>query len=295
VSTGFGALDPWMSGDAQEVMVTGDGTVWTESCGVIRRSGTLSAAEVTATIERITRFSGRRVDLTAPVADLQLPDGSRACIVLPPVAVDGPTLCIRRFACGVLPLGSFAGIDEVRELRSLVSGRANIVVSGATSSGKTSLLNSLARCIPVRERIVVIEDTTELRLEQPHVVRLQTRPPGAEGAGEVTAQHLVRASMRLRPDRLVVGEVRGGEVVDMLLALTSGHDGCLTTVHARSAADALDRMVTLSMRDHPQFAAETVRSLVHGAVDAVVHVRRGADGSRRVHEVLRVRRRDNDG
>jgi len=162
------------------------------------------------------------------------------------------------------------------------------VVSGATSSGKTSLLNSLAKCVPVRERIVLIEDTTELRLEHPHVVRLQTRPPGAEGTGEVTAQHLVRASMRLRPDRLVVGEVRGGEVVDMLLALTSGHDGCLTTVHARSASDALDRMVTLAVRDHPQFAAPTVGTLVRGAIDAVVHVRRGSDGSRYVTEIMEV-------
>ena len=162
------------------------------------------------------------------------------------------------------------------------------MVSGATSSGKTSLLNSLARCVPVRERIVLIEDTTELRLEHPHVVRLQTRPPGAEGTGEITAQHLVRASMRLRPDRLVVGEVRGGEVVDMLLALTSGHDGCLTTIHARSAADALDRMTTLALRDHAQFAASTVDALVRSAIDAVVHVRRGADGSRRVTEILGV-------
>ena len=284
----FGALDPWMDGDVQEVMVTGDGTVWTEENGTIRRAGSLTPLQVSQSIERVTRFSGRRVDFSSPVVDLQLPDGSRACIVLPPVAVDGPTLCIRRFARGVLPLGAFAGLEDVRRLRSLVTGRANIVVSGATSSGKTSLLNSLARCVPVRERIVLIEDTTELRLEHPHVVRLQTRPPGAEGTGEITAQHLVRASMRLRPDRLAVGEVRGGEVVDMLLALTSGHDGCLTTVHARSAADALDRMVTLAMRDHPQFAASTVGALVRGAIDAVVHVRRGTDGSRRVTEILEV-------
>lgn len=284
----FGALDPWMDGDVQEVMVTGDGTVWTEENGAIRRAGSLTPLQVSQSIERVTRFSGRRVDLNSPVVDLQLPDGSRACIVLPPVAVDGPTLCIRRFARDVLPLGAFAGLEDVRRLRSLVTGRANIVVSGATSSGKTSLLNSLARCVPVRERIVLIEDTTELRLEHPHVVRLQTRPPGAEGTGEMTAQHLVRASMRLRPDRLVVGEVRGGEVVDMLLALTSGHDGCLTTIHARSAADALDRMTTLALRDHSQFAASTVDALVRSAIDAVVHVRRGADGSRRVTEILGV-------
>jgi pilus assembly protein CpaF len=283
----FGALEPWMQGDAQEVMVTGDGTVWTEENGTIRRAGSLTPLQVSQSIERITRFSGRRVDLTSPVVDL--PDGSRACIVLPPVAVDGPTICVRRFARGVLPLGAFAGLEDVRHLRSLVTDRANIVVSGATSSGKTSLLNSLARCVPVRERLVLIEDTTELRLEHPHVVRLQTRPPGAEGTGEITAQHLVRASMRLRPDRLVVGEVRGGEVVDMLLALTSGHAGCLTTIHARSAADALDRMVTLALRDHPQFTAATVGALVRGAIDAVVHVRRGPEGARSVAEIMEVR------
>lgn len=153
----FGALEPWMQGDAQEVMVTGDGTVWTEENGTIRRAGSLTPLQVSQSIERITRFSGRRVDLTSPVVDLQLPDGSRACIVLPPVAVDGPTICVRRFARGVLPLGAFAGLEDVRRLRSLVTDRANIVVSGATSSGKTSLLNSLARCVPVRERLVLID------------------------------------------------------------------------------------------------------------------------------------------
>lgn len=273
-----------------EVMVTGDGSVWSEGPHGLRRSGSMAPDQVALAIEQITRFSGRRVDLTSPIVDASLPDGSRACVVLPPVAVDGPTICIRRFAPSVLPLSAFADPATVRTLRSLVAERRNIVVSGATSSGKTTLLASLAAHVPVRERVVVIEDTTELRLDLPHVVRLQTRPGTAEGIGRVTAQDLVRASMRLRPDRLLVGEVRGGEVVDMLLALTSGHDGCMSTVHARSADHALERLAVLAMRDNPQFDRPAVRDLVAQAVDAVVHVERGTSGARMVAGVVQVAR-----
>lgn len=273
-----------------EVMVTGDGSVWSEGPHGLRRSGSMAPDQVALAIEQITRFSGRRVDLTSPIVDASLPDGSRACVVLPPVAVDGPTICIRRFAPSVLPLSAFADPATVRTLRSLVAERRNIVVSGATSSGKTTLLASLAAHVPVRERVVVIEDTTELRLDLPHVVRLQTRPGTAEGIGRVTAQDLVRASMRLRPDRLLVGEVRGGEVVDMLLALTSGHDGCMSTVHARSADHAFERLAVLAMRDNPQFDRPAVRDLVAQAVDAVVHVERGTSGARMVAGVVQVAR-----
>lgn len=288
-ATRIDALDRWLAeDDISEVMITGDGSVWVEGPGGISRTGKVSADETMLAVERLTRYSGRRVDLSSPVVDISLPDGSRACVVLPPVAVDGPTVCIRRFAAAAWPLTSFARPDQVRELRHLVTGRANIVVSGATTSGKTSLLNSLVRLVSPRERIVVVEDTTELRLGHPHVVRLQTRPAGTEGSGEVTAQGLLRTSLRLRPDRLVVGEVRGGEVLDMLLALTSGHDGCMTTVHARSARDALDRLALLAMRDHSQFARDALDDLVRTAVDAVVHLERDPSGARRVAEIIGV-------
>lgn len=269
-----------------EIMVTADGTVWVETPHGIRQSGRVDTGEMSLMIERITRASGRRVDLSSPVVDAVLPGGARACVVLPPVSVGGPTLSVRRFAPGVHPLSAFADEPTVRVLRGLVSTRQNIVVSGATSSGKTSLLGSLCRVVPARERLVVIEDTAELTVDNPHVVRLQTRTASAEGTGSITAQDLVRTSMRLRPDRLIVGEVRGGEVIDMLLALTTGHEGSMTTVHARSAGHALERLVTLALRDNPQFGADGLARLVRGAVDVVVHVERGPHGSRRVAGVL---------
>ena len=266
----------------REIMVGGDGAVWIEGEHGLRRAGSIAPEHVSLAIEQSTRFSGRRVDMTSPIVDARLPDGSRACVVLPPVAVDGPTVCIRRFGGSVLPLAAFTDDVTARALRALVSARRNIIVSGATSSGKTTLLGSLVAGVSTRERLVVVEDTAELRLDHPHVVRLQTRPGTADGVGMVTARDLVRASMRLRPDRIIVGEVRGGEAVDMLLALTSGHEGCMATVHARSPQDALDRLVMLALRDNPQFGARTLRSLVDRAVDAVVHVERDARGSRRI-------------
>ena len=268
--------------DVHEIMVVAGGRVFVEGPRGIRAVEPVTAEQVSLVIERITRFSGRRVDVMSPVVDVHLPDGSRACVVIPPVSVDGPCISIRKFSPAVLPLAAFTDDEGARQLRTFVAERRNIVVCGATSSGKTSLLGSLVRRVPARERLVVIEDTTELPIEHPHVVRLQTRPANVEGNGEVTAQHLVRTSMRLRPDRLVVGEVRGGEVVDMLLALTSGHDGCMTTVHARSVDDAVQRLVTLALRDNVQFPHGVLVDLVHRAVDVVVHVERTAGGARRI-------------
>ena len=272
-----------------EVMVTAGGTVWVETPTGIRQAGRITAVDIADTIERITRAAGRRVDLLSPVVDAALSDGSRACVVLPPVAVGGPIISIRRFATQLFPLSDFAEEATVRVLRDAVRQRRNIVVSGATSSGKTSLLASLCRAVPARERLVVVEDTAELVLDNPHVVRLQTRPPTAEGTGRVTLQDLVRTAMRLRPDRLVVGEVRGGEAIDMMLALTSGHEGSLTTVHARSAGHALQRLVSLALRDNPQFGGDELRELVHSAIDTVVHVERGPHGRRRVAQVVDTR------
>lgn len=282
-------LQHLQSDGVSEVMVTAGGNVWVETPAGIRQAGRINASDLADTIERITRAAGRRVDLLSPVVDAALPDGSRACVVLPPVAVGGPVISIRRFATQPFPLSAFADEPTVRVLRDIVRNRRNIVVSGATSSGKTSLLGSLCRAVPARERLVVIEDTAELVMDNPHVVRLQTRPATAEGTGRVTQQDLVRAAMRLRPDRLVVGEVRGGEAIDMMLALTSGHEGSLTTVHARSAGHALDRLVSLALRDNPQFGADGLRELVNNAVDTVVHVERGPHGARRVTQVVDTR------
>ena len=291
--TGLGPLQRHVDADdVLEVMVVGGGHVFVEGPHGIRAAEPITAEQVSLIIERITRFSGRRVDIMSPVADVHLPDGSRACIVVPPVAVDGPTINIRKFARSVLPLTSFTDEHGARRLRDHVAARRNIVVCGATSSGKTSLLASLVRWVPARERLVVIEDTTELPLDHPHTVRLQTRPANVDGAGEVTAQQLVRTSMRLRPDRLVVGEVRGGEVVDMLLALTSGHDGCMTTVHARSVDDALNRLSSLGLRDNGQFPHDVLVDLVHRAVDVVVHVERTPGGTRRIVEMRDLARND---
>lgn len=288
---GLGPLQQHMDADdIHEIMVVAGGQVFVEGTHGIRAAGSIPSDQVSLIIERITRFSGRRVDVMSPVVDVHLPDGSRACVVLPPVAVDGPVICIRRFSAAVLPLAAFTDEPGARVLRDHVAARRNIVVCGATSSGKTSLLGSLVRRVPVRERIVIIEDTTELRLDHPHTVRLQTRPPSVDGAGEVTQQHLVRTSMRLRPDRLVVGEVRGGEVVDMLLALTSGHSGCMTTVHARSVDDAIERLAALGLRDNSRFDHGVLRDLVHRAVDVIIHVERTARGSRRIADVRHLSR-----
>lgn len=282
-AVGLGPLQVHMDdADVHEIMVVDGGRVFVEGTRGIRAVEPITADQTALVIERITRFSGRRVDVMSPVADVHLPDGSRACVVLPPVAVDGATISIRKFSPSALPLSAFTDEQGARILRQHVAARRNIVVCGATSSGKTSLLGTLVRRVPARERLVIIEDTTELRLDHPHMVRLQTRPANVDGAGEVTARHLVRTSMRLRPDRIVVGEVRGGEVIDMLLALTSGHDGCMTTVHARSVTDALERLVTLALRDNSQFPHHVLHDLVHRAVDVVVHVERAHDGSRRI-------------
>jgi pilus assembly protein CpaF len=197
-------------------------------------------------------------------------------------------LCIRRFTENVLPLAAFCNADVVRVLRSLIDERLNIVVSGPTSSGKTSLLASLATLLPPSERIVTIEDTAELRITLPHVVRLESRPANSENHGAVTLDHLVRTAMRLRPDRIIVGEVRGNEVVDMLSALSTGHDGSWTTVHSNNPQHTLTRLETLTMRSLPNFDPSAARRMVREAIHAIVHLDKGANGERRVVDVVRV-------
>jgi len=299
LATGLGPLEPLLSDPSvDEVMVNGPGEVYVERHGQIEPTGVSfgGEAELMHAIERILAPLGRRVDEASPLCDARLPDGSRVNVVIPPLALDGPCLTVRRFRHEgyslreLVELGTLPG--EVSELLALcVAARAAVLVSGGTGSGKTTTLGALSGAIPGEERIVTIEDAAELRLRQRHVVRLESRPPNVEGRGEVTIRQLVVNALRMRPDRIVVGEVRGPEALDMLQALNTGHDGSLTTVHASSPADALRRIETLALMAGVGLPHAAIRDQVASALDVVVHQTRLPDGSRvveSVSEVLRV-------
>jgi pilus assembly protein CpaF len=242
---------------------------------------------IDAIIERILAPVGRRLDRSSPVVDARLPDGSRVCAVLPPIAVDGACLSLRRFAPRPVELDRFAP-DAVCDLvRRAVDARCNILVSGATSSGKTTLLNAIARLVDPSTRIVTLEDTAELQLGAPHVLRLETRPESADGVAAVDLATLLHTALRLRPDRLVVGEIRGDEAVHLVQAMNTGHDGSLSTIHANSPVDALARLESLVVRGHPGWLLGAVREQVRRSVDVVVHVAR-TGGGRRIVAVAEV-------
>jgi pilus assembly protein CpaF len=293
---GLGPLEPLLADPAvDEVMVNGPGRVWVERAGRVEPTTVSfgSVAELRHAIERILAPLGRRVDEASPLCDARLPDGSRVNVVIPPLALDGPVLTIRRFrrrGFGPADLVEAGTIDRPLHdlLRACVRARLTILVSGGTGSGKTTTLGALSSFIPDGERIVTIEDAAELRLRQPHVVRLEARPASLEGRGEVTIRRLVRNALRMRPDRIVVGEVRGGEALDMLSAMASGHDGSLSTVHAGSAEEALRRVETLALMADVALPHSAVREQVAGAIDIVVHQRREPDGARRVVSVCEV-------
>ena len=273
--------------DISEIMVVSGKHVWVEDAIGLRQVGTLTDSEMNISLERIARASGRRLDLLSPILDARLADGSRACVVISPIAIGGPTLSIRKFSRRILPLASFGPTACTDIVRDLVKQNINVVVAGATSSGKTSLISAVSQSFEPNERIVCVEDTAELRFAHPHVVQLQTRPSNSEGHGEISLQSLVRASLRLRPDRLVVGEVRGGEVVDMLLALSSGHRGCWSTVHANSASETVDRLAAMVLRDSPQWSHNQAVSTIHSAVGAIVFVKRVSARRRSIVEIVR--------
>jgi pilus assembly protein CpaF len=240
-----------------------------------------------STIERIIAPLGRRVDEAAPMVDARLADGSRVNAIVEPLAIDGPTLTIRRFGTKRFAVDDLVRVGALTNavvdfLRAAVEARLNILVSGGTGSGKTTLLNALSSFIPKDDRIVTIEDAAELRLDQPHVVRLESRPPNLEGKGQISIRDLLRNSLRMRPDRIVVGECRGGEALDMLQAMNTGHDGSLTTVHANTARDALSRVETLVLMAGFDLPVRAIREQIAGAVDLVVQVSRLRDGSRKV-------------
>jgi pilus assembly protein CpaF len=288
---GLGPLEPLLADPTvTEIMVNGPDRVFVERDGRVRpHVCDLDAAAIVRIAERVVAPLGLRLDRASPMVDARLPDGSRLHAVLPPLAPDGPCLTIRRFGTRSVPLAAF-GLDDAQSelVGTMVRAGWNIVVAGATSAGKTTCCNALAAAIDPAERIVTIEETAELRLGQPHVVRLEARPANAEGAGAVGVRDLVRAALRMRPDRLVVGEVRGGEAFDMLQALNTGHDGSLSTVHANSPSDALARLETLALLAGVALPLPAVRSQLAAAVDAILHVERGSDGVRVVSAVAEV-------
>jgi pilus assembly protein CpaF len=289
-ASGLGPLEVLLEDESvEEVMVNGGGQVYVERAGHIERVPVHFDDEdqVRNTIERILAPLGRRVDELSPMADARLPDGSRVNVVIPPLAVDGPALSIRRFPASRPDPEALVGLgtltrQQVRRLEEAVEARRSILISGGTGSGKTTLLNALAAFIDPAERIVTIEDAAELNLGQPHVVRLESRPPSIEGRGEVTIRDLLKNALRMRPDRIVIGEVRGPEALDLLTALNTGHDGALSTVHASSAGDALDRIEVLSLMAGIGLPLEVISAQLRRGIDLVVHISRESDGSRRV-------------
>ena len=295
-TVGLGPLEELMRDpEVEEVLVNGHDDVWVERRGRLQRTSVSFTGEgqLRDVIERVLGPIGRRVDELSPMADGRLSDGSRVNVVIPPLAVDGPALSIRRFG-GMRPdpdelvrRGTFDS-DLLAMLRAAVIERRNLIVSGGTGSGKTTVLNALSCFVEPSERVITIEDAAELALRQPHVVRLESRPAGIEGSGEVTIRDLVRNALRMRPDRIVIGEVRGGEAMDLLVALNTGHRGALSTVHANGPGDALRRLETLAMMAGLGVPHEIVREQLAGAIDLVLHLERGPRGSRLAVALCRV-------
>ncbi len=293
---GLGPLEPLLSDIAvSDILVNGHETIYVERRGRLERTNLRFSnhSHLMNTIDRIVSAVGRRVDESSPMVDARLKDGSRVNAIIPPLAIDGAVLSIRRFAVERLTMEMLEELgtitpDVSRVLSAVVQGRLNVLVSGGTGAGKTTLLNILSGFIPPTERIITIEDSAELQLQQPHVVRLETRPQNIEGKGEVTARDLVRNALRMRPERIVVGEVRGGEALDMLQAMNTGHDGSLTTVHANSARDALGRIENMVSMTGISFPMKALRSQIASAIDVVVQVARLEDGRRRVVSVQEI-------
>jgi len=293
---GLGPLEPLLADQTiSDILVNSYSSVYIERRGKLERTAiTFKDDEhLMRVIERIVSTVGRRIDEAQPMVDARLPDGSRVNAIIPPLALDGPVLSIRRFGTNPLRMAQLiengALTKEVALLFEMcVRARLNIVISGGTGAGKTTLLNALSAYIPVNERIVTIEDSAELQLQQPHVVRLETRPSNIEGKGEVSQRDLVKNALRMRPDRIVVGEVRGGETIDMLQAMNTGHDGSLTTVHANSPRDALARLETMIQMTGMRLSDRAMRQQISSAVNLVIQVSRLTDGTRRISSISEV-------
>jgi pilus assembly protein CpaF len=293
---GLGPLEPLIRDpDITEIMVNGPLSVYIERAGKIHRTDVTFTSEedLRRTIDKIVAKVGRRVDESSPYVDARLTDGSRVNAIIPPVSLKGPALTIRKFSADpytsedLVRFGTFTN-PVVRFLRTCVHGRMNVIVSGGTGAGKTTMLNVLSGFLPEDERIITIEDSAELRLQQPHVVSLEYRPPNIEGEGEITIRDLVRNALRMRPDRIVVGEVRGGEALDMLQAMNTGHDGSISTIHANSPRDVLSRLETMTLMAGMDLTVRAVREQMAAAINLVIHVARLQDGVRRVTHVTEI-------
>jgi pilus assembly protein CpaF len=298
---GLGVLEPLLADeDVTEIMVNGAGDVFIERAGRIERVDTRFTSEdqLYQTIDRIVSAVNRRVDESSPMVDARLPGGERVNVIIPPLSLSGPVVTIRRFPrpYRLEELVAKGSLDPVMAafLAACIRARLNVLISGGTGSGKTTMLNSLSAFVPPGERIITIEDSAELSLQQQHVIRLESRPANVEGHGEITIRDLVRNSLRMRPDRIIVGEVRGGETMDMLQAMNTGHEGSLCTVHANSSDDAILRLETLASMSELNIPSDSLRDQINGAIDVIIHLARMADGARRMVEIctLASRRRE---
>jgi pilus assembly protein CpaF len=294
--TGLGPLEPFFKDPTvSDVLVNTYKDIYVERFGLIEKTKSrfIDDIHLRNIIDRIISRIGRRIDESSPMVDARLPDGSRVNAIIPPLAIDGPMLSIRRFAVTPLVMDDLVNYKALTpEIAQLLSGcvkaKLNIMISGGTGAGKTTLLNILSANIPGNERIITIEDSAELQLQQPHVIRLETRPPSVEGTGQVTSRDLVRNTLRMRPDRIVVGEVRGAEAFDMLQAMNTGHDGSLTTIHSNSPRDSLTRLESMILMTGVNLPETAMRFMVSSALDLVIQASRMTDGSRKITSVSEV-------
>jgi len=293
---GLGPLEPLLQDpEISDILVNGHGQIYIEKQGKLQKTDVVFKDDdhLMSVIERIVSKVGRRVDETSPLVDARLPDGSRVNVIIHPLAIDGPALSIRRFGVNPLKMENLVANNSLTEemaktFDAMVKARLNILVSGGTGAGKTTLLNILTASVPDIDRIVTIEDSAELILQQEHVVRLETRPPNIEGKGMVTQRDLVRNALRMRPDRIIVGEVRGGEALDMLQAMNTGHDGSISTIHANSPRDALSRLETMVLMAGFDLPTRAIREQSSSALNVIIQVARLSDGTRKIVKVSEV-------
>lgn len=299
---GLGPLEPLLKDPTvSDILVNGFDSVYVERAGRLVETNVRfkDAAHVRMIIDRIVSNIGRRIDDSSPIVDARLPDGSRVCAVIPPLSLIGPVMSIRRFGKKLLSTDDLLKNQTLTTgmldfLSGAVEARLNIVISGGSGSGKTTMLNTLSRYIPEEERVVTIEDTAELQLQQSHVVRLETRPPNIEGAGAITQRDLVINALRMRPDRIIIGECRGPEALDMMQAMNTGHDGSMTTCHANSPRDAFSRLETMVMMAGGNIPDRVIRQMLSSAVNLVIHCTRLIDGTRKITSIAEVREVEGD-
>ncbi len=299
---GYGPLEPFLRDDAiTEIMVNAFDKIYVESHGKLERTRAtfVDNAHLLRIIDKIVSQVGRRVDEASPMVDARLPDGSRVNAIIPPLALRGPTLTIRKFARDPYTMDDLINFGSLTPkaaqfLSACVKGKLNVLISGGTGTGKTTTLNAVSAFIPNDERIVTIEDAAELQLQQEHVITLESRPPNIEGSGEVRIRELVRNALRMRPDRIIVGEVRGAETLDMLQAMNTGHEGSLTTIHANSPRDALARLETLVLTAGVDLPLRAIREQISSAFDVLIQISRLVDGSRRITHITEVLRMESD-